>query len=511
MLDIKGKGNKMNSIMNNKAKKLKILFVASESAPFAKAGGLGDVIYSLSLALKKLGQDVRIMMPRYGTIDLKKNKMKMELKSLKVPTDQPGGYPYLICNVKKNRGRNGASIPTYFLENMEYYEKRANVYGYSDDHIRWILLCRGVLEFLKVSNWKPNIIVASDWQTGLIPNYLKTVYDKDSILSKIGTIFAIHNLQYQGMCDFKFVQETERDSGKEPIPDFFNPRLAKLNWMLRGAIYSDIVTTVSPTYSREILTPEYGEGLNKIFAEHREKIFGILNGIDYEENNPEKSIHVPVKYNIKNLDGKKENKILLQKKFGFSQDDSVFLIGMVSRLTEQKGFDLLEKMIGPLLKNLSIQFIFLGDGESRYKEMIKNASEKFPEKIKYLFEFDPNLPHLIFSGADALLMPSKFEPCGITQIQAMRYGCVPIVRKTGGLADTVEDFNPQKKEGTGFVFQDYDPMDLFIAIVRAYNCFNFRNEWKQLVKRVLKKDFSWKKSAKEYLTLFHQLLQKKNL
>jgi len=495
-------------MVNNK--KLRILFVASEAAPFAKAGGLGDVVYSLSLSLKKLGQDARIMLPRYASIDPKKVKMKMELRGLKVPTDQPGDYPFLICNVKKSQEENKTVIPTYFLENMEYYEKRANVYGYSDDHIRWILLCRGVLEFLKFSNWKPNIIVASDWQTGLIPNYLKTTYEKDPVLSKIGIIFAIHNLQYQGMCDFKFVQESERDSGKEPIPDFFNPRLAKLNWILRGVIYSDIVTTVSPTYSKEILTPEYSEGLDKIFNENRGKIFGILNGIDYEENNPEKSPHLPIKYDIKNLGKRKENKIFLQKKFGLPENGKNFLLTIISRLTDQKGIELLEQIIDSLFKNLPIQLICLGDGESRYKEMLKKASEKFPDKIRYLFEFDPHLPHLMFGGADALLMPSKFEPCGITQIQAMRYGCVPIVRKTGGLSDTVQDFNPLKNEGDGFVFVNYEPLDLLIAIARAYTCYNFTAQWKQLIKRVMKKDFSWKKSAKEYLAIFQQLSQKKN-
>lgn len=495
-------------IYNETMKKLKILFVASESFPFAKAGGLGDVVYFLSLALKKLGQDTRIMLPRYGTIDPKKHKLKMELKELKVPTDQPGDNPYLVCNVKKS-SRNG--VRTYFLENMEYYEKRANVYGYADDHIRWILLCRGVLEFLRFSAWQPDVLVASDWQTGLIPNYLATIYQKDPLLSKIATVFAIHNLQYQGMCDFKFVQETERDSGREPIPDFFNPRLAKLNWLLRGVIYSDIITTVSPTYSKEILTQDYSEGLEKIFAEHREKISGILNGIDYEENNPEKCPHLFSTYNLKTLEKRSENKLQLQKKFGLPENPHAFLIAMVSRLTEQKGFDLLEKLIEPLFKNLPIQLICLGDGESRYKEMIKKASEKFPEKIKYLFEFNLTLPHLIFSGADVLLLPSKFEPCGLTQMQAMRYGCIPVARKTGGLADSIEDFDPKKNKGDGFLFNDYEPMALFIAIVRAYTCFNFSQEWKQLIKRAMKRDLSWKKSAQEYLNIFNQALPKKNV
>ena len=485
-------------------KKKKILFVASEAAPFAKAGGLGDVVRSLTTSLKKFGEDARIMIPKYGTINDKEYNLKTEVKNLKVPTDQLGENPFLVCNVKKGTHNK---VPTYFLENMEYYEKRANVYGYGDDHIRWVLLCRGVLEFLRISSWKPDIIVCSDWQTGLLPNYLRTAYNEDPVLSKIKVVFAIHNLQYQGMCDFNFMQESDRDSSKEPIPDFFNPRLAKLNWMLRGINYSDTIVTVSPSYSKEIMSSEYGEGLNKVFVENRDKIFGILNGIDLEENDPRKCPHIPEKYDSKNLQKRKINKAHVQKKFGLSEDPDSFLIGIVTRLTEQKGLDLLEKIIDPLFNNLPIQIVCLGDGESRYKEMIKKASEKYPDKIRSFFEFDLTLPHLIFSGADALLMPSKFEPCGITQIQAMRYGCIPIVRKTGGLSDTVQNFNPQEGTGEGFVFEDYDPMELLIAVIRAYTCFGFKKEWVNMIKRAMKKDFSWEKSTKEYLKIFEQLLK----
>ena len=247
------------------SKRLKILFVASEAAPFAKVGGLGDVMYSLPLALRKLGHDARVMIPLYGTIDSKKYDLKIELEQLKIPTDQPKPHQHLICNVKKYSDRNTA--PTYFLENREYYEKRANVYGYSDDQTRWALLCKGTIEFLKKSNWRPDIIVASEWQVGLLPNYLKTVYKKEVLLSKIPILFIIHNLRYQGMQDFRFIQESERDSGQEPIPSFFNKRLKKLNWLLRGIMYSDAIATVSPTYAKEMLTPEYGEGLDEILLE----------------------------------------------------------------------------------------------------------------------------------------------------------------------------------------------------------------------------------------------------
>ncbi len=488
------------------SKKIKVLFVSSEASPFAKAGGLGDVMHSLPFSLKKLGKDVRMMIPKYGAID-KKYKLKMELKGLKVPTDQPGNNPYLICNVKKFS--NKEIVPTYFLENMEYFEKRANVYGYSDDAIRWVLLCRGALEFIKHSSWVPDLIVASDWQTGLLPNYLKTSYKKDPILSKIATIFSIHNLHYQGMCDFRFVEKEERDTGNELIPDFFNPRLSKLNWMMRGIMYSDIITTVSSTYAKEILTSEYGEGLNKLLKEKSAKIYGILNGIDYQQYNPRIIPPVSARYSSKRIEKKVRNKSLLQKHFGLTKSNDVFVIGMVTRFTEQKGFDLIEKIIDQICENTSIQLVFLGDGEPRYKEFIKEAAQRYPKRIGYFFEFDINLPHLIFAGSDAFLIPSKFEPCGITQMQAMRYGSIPIVRKTGGLADTVEEFIPEKNKGQGFVFEEYEPSALYTAIIQAQTCFKFKKQWKSLIERAMEKNFSWKKSAQDYSKVFHIALENK--
>ena len=486
-------------------KKLKILFVASEALPFAKAGGLGDVMFSLPLALRKLGQDARVMIPRYRGIDSKKYKLKTVINGLKVPTDQPAPTPqYLICNVKQYKSKKTA--PTYFLENMEYYEKRANVYGYADDHIRWALLSRGVIEFLKVSTWKPDIIIASDWQTALIPNYLKTIYKNNQSLSKIRVVLAIHNLRYQGMRDFKFSQETKRDSGTESIPDFFNPRLGDLNWLLRGIIYSDAIVVVSPTYAKEILTPKYGEGLDKILSENQGKIYGILNGFNPADYNPEKDQNIPFNYNIKTISKKKNNKLFLQKKFGLKQDPNIFLIGIVSRLTEQKGLNLLEKIIQPVLSNLSIQIISVGDGENRYKEMFKKAKESYPDKVAYHLEFNTSLPHLVFSGADALLMPSKFEPCGISQMQAMRYGCLPIARKTGGLTDTIEDISPSENKGNGFLFEKYDPTALLFAIAKAHAYFQIKRVWISSMKRAMKKDFSWTKPSKNYISLFYDIL-----
>jgi starch synthase len=485
-------------------RKLRILFVSSEAAPFAKAGGLGDVVCSLSFALKELGQDPRILIPFYGTIDKEKFNFSDEIKKLKVPTDQPGNDPFLVCAIKKYSGNK--SVTSYFLENMEYYEKRANVYGYGDDHVRWALLCRGAIEWIKKSSWKPDIIIASDWQTGLIPDYLHNKYQL-----KIPTVFVIHNLRYQGMCDFRFVPEEELDNGETEIPDFFNPALAKLNWLLRGVLHSEKIITVSPKYAEEILTPEFGEGLDYLFIKRKDDLIGILNGINQEEYCPGKSPLIPFKYNVKKIINKKNNKKFLQEKFNLPQSPDSFLIAVVSRFTEQKGFDLLEKIGPDLLKNLDIQIIFLGDGETRYKQMIKDLSDQFPDKVKSLLEFDSELPHLVFSGADSLLMPSKFEPCGITQMQAMKYGCVPIVRRTGGLASTVQDFNPKKNIGDGFVFDNYDHLALYATIVRAYSFFQSKNIWNKIMKRAMKKDFSWKHSAKKYLTLFNETLKNKNV
>lgn len=497
----------MDSLLLEKIKRpfagkpLKILFVATEMAPFAQAGGLGNVMRFLPLALRKLGQDARVMIPRYGTIDPEEHDLEMEIEGLEVPTDGEE-KENLICNVKKHKAEK--TPPVYFLENLEYYEKRANVYGYSDDHLRWALLCRGTLEFLKNSKWKPDIIVSSDWQTGLVPNYLKTAYKNEPRLSKITTFFVIHNLRFQGMRDFRFVKETERDSGREPVPSFYNPRLANLNWMLRGIFWADKIVTVSPTYAEEIMTPEFGEGLSNFLKEKRKDVYGVLNGINYRYYNPLKSPHVPVHFSRRSIYRKSKNKPHLQKRLDLPEREDVFMASMVSRFARQKGFDLLEETIDDIGQNLDIQLVFLGDGDARYKELIKKSCERFPEKIGCHMGFSFDLPHLVYAASDAILIPSKFEPCGITQMEAMRYGCVPIARRTGGLADTVTDFGEDGKDVNGFLFDDYDPMAFFTTIVRAHVLYQDSDLWRDLVKSAMDEDFSWEKSAKKYLILFQE-------
>lgn len=486
----------------NRKSKYKILFVASEAAPFVKVGGLGEIMYSLPKALRELGYDARVMVPKYATIDLEKYPLHLEYEGLALGLETNDPHSLLKSNVLRHENKEDGSV-NYFLENMEYYEKRANVYGYGDDTTRWVLLSKGALEFIKVSDWRPDIIVASDWQTGFIPNLIHTEYKDDLVISKITDIFSIHNLKHQGTFDPSLVSEMDLDAGQSPIPDFFDPRMKHMNGMRRGIKYSDVIATVSPTYAKEIITEEFGEKLNKLLSERKERLFGVLNGIDIESFNPETDETLISKYSSEKLEKRLDNKIDLQKQFGLPVDKDKFVIGMVTRITGQKGFDLLEQSLGPLLENLEFQFVIVGEGESKYRKVLDDLKIKYPDRIGSHFTFDSALPRLIFGGANAVLIPSKYEPSGLVQMEAMRYGCIPIVRKVGGLADSVEDFDPKSHKGTGFVFEKYDPLALIITFVRAFEIFKQKKEWEKLMKRAMAKDFSWEKSAKEYVTIFN--------
>lgn len=486
---------------------MKILFVATEAAPFIKAGGLGEVMYSLPRALNRLGCDARVMIPKYLSIDTEKFPMKMAYEGLELVN---GEAEPVICNVKEYESRSGeeeAPVHAYFLENIEYYEKRANIYGYADDAARWLVLSRGALEFVRQNrDWHPDVIVSSDWHTGLISNLLHADYKDDPILNRIATVFSIHNIYYQGMFNHHFVPEMEVDDGQSAIPLFADPRLLKINFMRRGIMYADAVNTVSPTYVKEIMTAEYGELLDPLLRERRSRVFGILNGIDYESNNPETDKYVEHNYGLKNIAGRLDNKLALQKKFNLPENKEIFLMGIVSRFTEQKGFDLLLDCGEALFQNCDFQLVALGEGDGKYMGFFKDLQSRYPERVGVHLSYDEVLPHAILAGADALLIPSRFEPSGLTQMEAMRYGTVPIVRKTGGLADSVIDYDASEKIGTGFVFENYNPLALYGAIVRAMEIYRHKNIWLKLQKSAMKADFSWTRSAGEYMELFKRAL-----
>ncbi|HTL39402.1 MAG TPA: glycogen/starch synthase [Methylomirabilota bacterium] len=487
---------------------LKILFVGPEAAPFVKIGGLGEFLYALPKALIELGHDARVMLPRYPTIDSEKFPMTLQVEGLHIPNTEQED---IICNVKKYTSDTPEEPIAYFLENEEYFEKRGSVYGYDDDAARWALLSRGVIEFIRQNkDWQPDIIVANDWQGGLVPNYMKTAYKDDPIISQIAGVFIIHNLHFQGMFDHHHSSELDFDDGQSRVPAITDPRLLKINFMRRGIRFADMISTVSPNYAREITTPEYGELLDKLLQERRSHLSGILNGISYERYNPEANVYVEYKYSEKSLQERIKNKKILQQKFNLPERKDVFVAAMVTRLTEQKGIDLVTEMIEPLLNNFDFQFVVVGTGESKYLSFFEELDKKYPQVATHL-SFDEILPHVVYAGADMIIIPSRFEPSGLTQMEAMRYGLVPLVRKTGGLADSVEDYSPQNQSGTGFVFEHYDRYGFFGTFVRAFENYKYPPVWHGIQKRAMQANFSWEKSAKEYIELFRRALNQFNI
>jgi len=477
----------------------KILIVAAESAPFATVGGFSQVVGYLSRELMKRGHDVRVFMPKYGSIDEEKYKVKPVLQGLKVATGDEQ-TPELICNVKMGMGKY--KVPTYFLENMEYYEKRANVYGYSDDPTRWALLSKGVLEFIKTKEFVPDIIHTNDWHTGIVSNYLKTEYSKDKTVRDIPVIFTIHNLRHQGMFDHNNVPELDYDDGRSPVAPFFSDRLSKQNFLRRGILYSDAINTVSKTYSREILTSEYGEGLDRLLLEVRSKLFGIINGLDYDEFNPATDNLIEQNYDINTLDLRVKNKLALQKEYDLPEDPSIPLFGYVGRLDGQKGVDLLVNTLRHVMEDFDVQFVQVGGGDGGLTEMLHGLRNDFPKKVGIHPFLNFTLSHLLFAGVDCMLLPSRFEPCGIVQLESMRYGAIPIVRDIGGLSDTVENFNSANGAGTGFVFKSFSEFSLFGQIVRALEIYRNDKLWRKLQVNAMLTDFSWDYSAREYEKLY---------
>ncbi len=482
---------------------LKVLLVGAEVAPYATVGGFSSVLGYLSRELHNLGHDVRLFMPKYGFIDESAYDIHLLKEGLKIPTGDEQN-PFLICNIKYTVDAYG--VTTYFLENKEYYEKRANVYGYVDDPIRFSLLSKGALEFIRTGEFVPDVIHTHDWHTGTLSNYLKTEYRKDPVLSKIATVFTIHNIKYQGILDHNNVSELDYDDGKSVVSSLFSPRLNKLNFMRRGILYNDAVNTVSKTYSREILTPEYGEGLDKLLLELKGKVFGIVNGLDYDEFNPATDNLIEQNYDINSLEKRVLNKPALQREFDLPTDEDALLLGFVGRLDYQKGLDLLVDTLRHVFPDYNVQFVQVGGGDGGLTQMLKDLKRDFPNKVGIHPYPNFTLPRLLFAGSDCIVYPSRFEPCGIVQLEAMRYGAIPIVRKVGGLADTVENFDSRKQTGTGFVFRHFDGYSLFGQIARAFELYQNKDLWAKLQKNAMSSDFSWKHSAQEYVRLYRRAI-----
>jgi len=472
---------------------MKVLFVSAEVVPFSKTGGLADVAYSLPRALINENVDVRIMTSR----NFHNKKVDVEETHL-LNTEVEVGWRKQYLGLSKTEFND---IQFYFLDN-EYYFKREGIYGHFDDAERYSYFCRAALEALIHLDFEPDVIHFNDWHTAMIPLLIKKHYGHIEKFRNIKTVFTIHNLKYQGVFDAEVLNEllnldySEFESG---AVEFFGG----INFMKSGITFADAVTTVSDTYAKEIREPYFGEKLHDLIRDHENKLHGIINGIDFEIYNPEIDPKIIKNYSHKNSSRKQINKEHLQDIMGLRKSKRP-LIAMVTRFADQKGLDLLEHIIEELLE-LDIQLVVLGSGEEKYESMFKHFSYHY-DNLSASIGFNEGLAHEIYAGADMLLMPSLFEPCGLSQLISQRYGTVPIVRETGGLRDTVKHYNKYTQEGSGFSFGSYNAHEMLFAVKRALELYDNKKEWRILVKNIMQLDTSWKQSALKYKALYQDLI-----
>lgn len=465
---------------------MKILFVAAECYPFVVTGGLGDVIGALPKALKKINpnNDVRVILPLYSDIQQNiKDKISF-VKSITVKLSWRNQY----CGIHMIELEG---IKYYLIDN-EYYFKRKGIYGHFDDAERFAFFCKSVFEILPHIDFIPDVIHAHDWHTALVPIYATLKYKKLEQYSGIRTVFTIHNIQYQGIFSKEIMSDVldidPQDTNAVEYDGSVN--------LMKGAIeLADAVNTVSPTYAEEIRTPYYAHGLESIINARSFKISGILNGIDIDRYNPWTDPNIVKRYSLNNLDGKKDNKGNIQKEFGLPVDPDIPVIGIISRLVEHKGFDLVACIIRQLLEE-RVQVIILGKGDVHYEDFFATVASQYPNKMSVKIMYDTAMASRIYAGADMILMPSRTEPCGLVQMVACRYGALPIVRATGGLKDSIYDGE------NGFVFNDYNAHHMLDTINRAIATFEDKNKWNELVKNAMNSDFTWKSSARKYYELY---------
>ena len=477
---------------------MKVLFAASEAHPFIKTGGLGDVMGALPQSLTELGVEARVVIPKYKNI---KDELKQNLQFIKWFT-VPVGWRNQYCGVFQYKYKD---VVYYFIDN-EYYFNRDGLYGYYDDGERFAFFNRAVLEFIKEIDWKPDIINCNDWQTGMVPVLLNLEYKNNEFYSNMKTVFSIHNLLFKG----SFVPNVLPELfGYDYMP--LTNGSVELNGsvsFLKGGInYSDQITTVSNTYAEEIKTQQYGEGLDGLLRCKSDFLKGIVNGIDYEEFDPEKDNLIFKNFTWDSISDKVENKLSLQKELGLPQRAETPMIGLISRLTHQKGCDLIVSIIDRLLQK-DIQFVVLGTGDYWYEETFKNLQYRYPDKVSANIKFDNSLAHKIYAATDMFLMPSLFEPCGLGQLIALRYGSIPIVRETGGLKDTISPYNKYTGIGNGFGFKNFNSNELMQIIEYALTIYNDKNAWNNIIRQAMNSDNSWEKSAMQYKWLYEGVVNR---
>jgi starch synthase len=487
---------------------LRVVMVAAECVPFAKVGGLADVIGALPLALEKLGVAVTVVIPRYGAIDLEKFGFE--------PYATPGygrvsvGFENIPYDVFRGKIPN-SSLEVFVLGNDRFFD-RPGIYvdsatgrDYPDQADRWIFFQRAVMEVFKSASPAPDVLHCHDHQTGLIPAYLRKIYCTDYSYTQTRSIFTIHNMGYQGVFRRDVIGRTGfNDAEFYPMGPF--EFYGKVNFMKAGISYADLITTVSPTYAREIQeSAEFGYGLEGLLKQRSDNLTGILNGIDEELWNPATDRLIPATYSPSNLSGKLDNKRALLQKFGLDSSKLDWpLLAMITRIDVQKGFDLVISILDYLLSK-DLHFVLLGSGNKETEGYLRTVIERHPGKGGIRFEFDNGSAHLVEAGADIFLMPSKYEPCGLNQMYSLRYGTVPVVRRTGGLADTVQEYNPSTNDGTGFLFSDYDVEQFKNAADRALSLWPEKEKWRRLMLNGMRQNLSWEKSATRYLDAYNRV------
>ncbi len=477
----------------------KILFAASECVPFIKTGGLADVAGELPKYINKKEFDVRVVLPLYKAIPDKYRQDMKPLLNFEIDLGWRKQYVGIMETFIDG-------VHFYLIDNEYYFNGDKPYGGVGGDVEKFAFFCKAVLSFLPLVNFKPSIIHCNDWQTGLIPVYLNDSFQSEPFYWGIKTIMTIHNLKFQGTWDRRSIMDITGLSDYYFAPDKLEA-YGSANYLKGGIVYSDYVTTVSKTYAEEIQTPFFGEGLDGLMRARKDYLGGIVNGIDYDQYNPETDPYIKNNFNTETFKKEKpKNKKALQKELGIEVDDKKFMIGLVSRLTDQKGLDLVDCVMEELCAE-DVQFVILGTGEARYENLFRHYEWKYHDRVSASIYYNNERAHKIYASCDAFLMPSLFEPCGLSQLMSMRYGTIPIVRETGGLKDTVEAYNEYESTGTGFSFRNYNAHEMLATVNYAKHIFyDKKREWNKMVIRAMEQDFSWKGSALQYEELYNRLL-----
>jgi starch synthase len=480
---------------------LRILFVASEAAPYFKAGGVADVIGALPRALSRLGHDVRVILPRYKVIDPERWSLSTVMVGLAAPMSEGTE----LVNVLETEQRG---VRVSFIDAPHYFQ-RDQLYGYDDDGERFILFCRAALEYVRAQDWSPDVLHCHDWHTAIIPNWAKTLYQDDRHFAHAATVYTIHNLAYHGIFGYRILEVAGVAEEGFVYPEL--PEFAEIvDMMGRGVLYADVVSTVSPRYAREILTPDFGERLDPLLRDREGRLYGILNGVDTEEFDPARDTSLAATFDAFSLERRPRNKEALQEQLKLSVEETTPVLAWTGRLSVQKGFELFRDIATSLVE-LGAQLVVMGAGDQRYHQDLIELAKRYPDRVSAHLTFSDELARAIYAGSDMLLMPSRFEPCGTSQMIAMRYGCVPIVHRTGGLADTVTEFDAATGAGNGFSFEEQNTFHFLAAIVRALEMYKRPEHWRTLMQNGMSADHSWDASAEQYVALYRRALELQRL